>query len=517
MTHQIAQENIIQPTRIGRGFWTWCIILSGVFIFCYAEVFSILVETWRNNTVYSHGFLVPLISLYLIWIRRHKLEHIQPSPGYLLGLSISAIGLSMLLTGHAGGILLLQELSLMITIIGIVILVLGIQFLKALWFPITYLVFMLTVWGTVIAGLHLPFQNFSATMGTKLLQSIGIPAYRESIYIELPNITLEVAKVCSGVNYLIAVAALGVPLAYIALKSWPRRVVLVSGGLLIAILANGLRVALIGTLSYYNMAGDMHGPYHVLQAMFVSVIGFIALFAGAWVLSEGSSSAPISATAPSAFYPPPQAIPRSHRIKYPLFLTVGILFLLGGYINFYHPASTPLKIDIESFPYEIGRWRGVESESKYGVFRTLGVDHELARTYRTTDGGEARLYIGYYEQQKQGKELVNYRSKDLHVGASKVKIILNPDESIEVNRVMKRERRNNRLVFFWYDLNGRVVTDRYKAKAYTTWDALIRGRTNGALVIVAIDIQNIEELKKTEHNAEMFLQDLLPVLHNYLS
>src|SRR4030067_3735382 len=134
---------------VNKRFWISCFALSGVFIFCFAEVFNTLINKWYNNAVYSHGFLIPFISLYLIWIRREKLEQRHYSPNYPLGLTIFSAGLLMNLTGHAGGVLLVQELSLITTIIGIVILILGTGFFKVLSFPIFFLLFMLTFWGDI--------------------------------------------------------------------------------------------------------------------------------------------------------------------------------------------------------------------------------------------------------------------------------------------------------------------------------------------------------------------------------
>ena len=511
-----AQESVMPATGSRRTYWFWGAVIAGAFLFCYAKVFADLVRIWLDNGVYSHGFLVPFISLYLIRLRRKKLEGLRPSPSYRFGLPVTAAGLAMLLTAHAGGVLFFREVSLLITIVGIVLLLLGTPFLRALWFPIAYLSFMLTIWGTFIARLQMPLQTFSAMMAAKLIHFAGIPVYRESVYISLPNITLQVASVCSGVGNLISVLAIGIPLAYLTLKSWPRRIILVFGAVIIAILGNGLRVALIGTLAYYDMAGDLHGPYHLLQAMLVSFIGFFALFAGAWILAKGpAGSSPVS---PPETGLPPSPVERfgGGAKKQMLFFTTGILLMTGSYVNFHHPSPVQLKMDIKRFPYEIGEWKGTEDRPDYGVFKTPGVDHELARVYRTTHGSEVKLYIGYYESQEQGKELVNWKSEEFHRGASKVAITLNMNESIAVNKLIKAEGERKRIILFWYDLNGRIVTDRYTAKIYTTGDALLKGRTNGAVIMVSSDFEGAEDRQQMPKATEQFIQRVMPLVRDYL-
>ena len=119
----------------------------------------------------------------------------------------------------------------------------------------------------------------------KILQLVGVPAYHEGVTLHLPTITLEVARACSGVNYLIAVLALGLPLGYLYLPSLPRRAILIVSAVIIAAVSNSLRVALIGMLAYWEIGSPLHGPFHVLHGLFVSGIGYVVLFAGLRMLT----------------------------------------------------------------------------------------------------------------------------------------------------------------------------------------------------------------------------------------
>ena len=57
-------------------------------------------------------------------------------------------------------------------------------------------------------------------------------------------------------------------------------------GVIIGILANGVRVALICVWAYYYGGYNIHGPLHILQGLFVSIVGFIFLFILAWFLPK---------------------------------------------------------------------------------------------------------------------------------------------------------------------------------------------------------------------------------------
>ena len=509
----------IPQLQISKKNLSRFLILLGVFIFCYVELFTILIKVWWNNSSQSHGFLIPFIDLYLIYLQRDKLKYIYASPTYLLGLPVFVGGVLMYLAGHAGAILLLQELSFVITVIGLVLLLLGVKFLKALLLPVVYLSFMLTIWSDLLEGMHLPFQKLSALIGTELLQWVGIPAYRTSIYIELPNITLEVAKVCSGINYLMSIAAIGVPLAYITLRGWPRRLILVSGAIMIAILANSFRVAWIGVLAYYKITDNLHGPYQVLQAMFVSVVGFIALFIGAWILSKttkrSDNTSKVNTPSKNLKLQSQSPYP-NYKMTYSLILTGGILILAGSYINFYSPSPVPLQMALKLFPYEIEGWSGFDSRLDDDILKNLPVDHDLERTYRSKDGKEINLYVGYFESQRQGKEVINEQTSKLHYGASTVEIKLDTHEEIKVNKIVRRERNRDRLILFWYNFNGRITANRYMAKAYTILDALTRNRTNGAIIIVDGTMDKSADQNELIKDEEDFINHLIPVLHRYL-
>jgi EpsI family protein len=90
---------------------------------------------------------------------------------------------------------------------------------------------------------------------------------------------------------------------------------------------------------------------------------------------------------------------------------------------------------------------------------------------------------------------------------------------IEVNQTIRQEGVGNRqLLLFWYNLNGRIVAGQYVAKIYTVWDALAHGRTNGAIVWLAADLNSDDHQEKEQALATLktFASKLYPVLNLYL-
>jgi len=506
-------ENVLTNTFNRMALLPYSIAILFLLIL-YSNVFASLFRQWWSNNLYTHGLLIPLISLYLIWIQRQKLSRLTPSPYYPAGFAIILTGQIMLLLGHVAGIITLQELSLIVTLTGMVVLLLGISYLKALSLPIAYLLFGIPVWENLLDFLYSPFQILSARIAVVLIKLADIPIYNDGIYIQLPNITLEVAKGCSGIGYLISVMAIGIPLAHLFLKSWLRRVVLVLSAFTIAFLSNGLRIALIAFFAYHGYSEVLHGPYHVFQGLFVSIIGYAAIFIGVTVLSERRSKASI----PSDRDVNANITTSSGRIKKRILFSTAsaciIFAIFGSYIYLYTPAIVPLQSSNIAFPQKVGNWRGEDTPPVFNIYRELGVDRELSRIYRTDSGNSLHLYIGYFEYQGQGKELVHHKTKDIHLDASRVRISLPSYGDIEVNKLFQKDK--NRLVLFWYDINGNVVAGRFKAKLYLIWDYLFHGRTNGAVVMLTVNIEKGIDSSRSMATVEGFIHDIYPQLKIYL-
>ena len=492
------------------------VLVTGAVLFAYGGVLQVMAGQWRSQDMYSYGFLIPVLSGYIVWAERKRLAEIRPEPQPVPGGCLLAICLAALLLGEVGMLLSVQELSLPFALGGIVLAILGFGFLRALLFPIAYLFFMIPVWEVVTNHLHFPLQNFSARNAAALLNFIGIPAYRHGVYIDLPSINLEVAQACSGVNYLIAIIAIGIPLAHLYVKGWRRKCLLVSLAVVIAILANGLRIALIGVFSYYTVGNPLHGPFHVFQGLFVSAVGYGALIVGLLFLSRNSGNALLASRIERGVTWPPARLSdgRWFRRAAPVLI---LLVLAGAFVHFRSTTSIPPRKSLDLFPARIGEWSGINAVPVYDKFRAKGVDHELSRLYQTAKKESVHLYIGYFTRQERDRKLISYRTADLDRGASKVRIHLNPHESIEVNTLDAIEGKEAKTYVFWYNLNGRTVTDIKTAKWFSIVDALWRNRSNGAIVLLTVEGDSNRREEAISPATEEFIGKLHSLLKDYFS
>lgn len=478
-----------------------------------APIFGDLWNLWWNRYGFSHGFLVPLISLYLAWLQWHTLRQIPIESAFVPGLLSLVVSTVLLLASEIAGILTTGSLALILVLAGLVLLLCGYAYLKALAFPLAYLIFMTPVLDGLTEPLVWPFQLLTTNMSVSMLQALGIPVFLENdIHIILPTVTLEVVRECSGAGLLVAVLAIGLPLAYLALQAWWSRITLVLSSILIAIVANWVRVTVMGL---YAQAGgkDLHGPYHILQGLFVDWVAFGFLFLGAWLLGRMEHVAPTpSLQEEQEFYSRIISLgPASNRAWW---LACGTLAVATVALYVLDGGAAELKKELATFPTVIGDWVIDHQQSNEVLVDLPDVDESLGRTYRAPDGRRVNLSVAYTKTQRQGKELVGMGTAPLHEKANATALRLG-EESVPVNRTLMDQNRRLVPVTFWYHINGMSYADRNLAKLATVKQAFLRGRTDGALVIVSTEPRNSEgeDSWKTQ---EEFAAAVFPFMREYL-
>lgn len=493
--------------------WIKIGLIAAAFLFAYNNAISLMVWTWLNRDDYSHGFLVPLISLYFVWSERQKLKQIPVQPNIVGGIFLFLLSAAMISLGTISSVGIVQQIAIIVAVPAIVWLLLGTGYLKALALPLAYLIFMVPILDVIVERIRLPFQLITAKSSGIILKFLGIPVFQNMEYIELPGITLQVADVCSGVNYFVSIISIAIPLAYFALRGWKPRSLMLLFAIFIGVMANIIRVVLIGIWAY-NGADIVHGPLHIFQGLFVSVFGFVALFTATYLLVKIRSSD--IKTAKSAANQESNLFTIDvKKFNKAWIIAMGGLLLLSSSVYLHQPEPIPLKTKLNELPLIIGAWKGTELSIDKTIIRAYGADSEVARIYKNDAGREVVLYIGYYELQTQDKELINYRLTKIYNNAEQIEIST-ADSPLKVNKTILKEKSNSSLVIYWYDLNGRIVANAYKAKLITALDGIIHRRANGAIIIVYSNLSFYDDSHKTLNDKVEFVKEAIPVLHSYL-
>jgi exosortase len=251
--------------------WTYWLIIPG------------LVAQWWNQPEYSHGFLVPIIAGYIAWSKRHVLRATPVRPGYW-GLALMGFALVIYIAGNVGADLFLQRVSLVLMIAGGILYVMGWAMLRALLFPLAFLLLMIPLPGIVFNSIAFPLQLLAAQLASAVMEGGGVPVFREGNVMHLAAASLDVEEACSGIRSLISLTTLAVLYAYAAYSSWTPRVLLLLAVVPIAIVANVCRVSITGLLAHYVSVDTALGVFHMAGGWSVFLLAAALLLGVSWLL-----------------------------------------------------------------------------------------------------------------------------------------------------------------------------------------------------------------------------------------
>jgi exosortase len=251
-------------------------MLIAALVWTYWLVIPALVRQWWNEPEYSHGFLVPAISGYLVWSRRDVLRATPVAPGYW-GLGLMALALVTYITGSVGADLFLQRVSLVMMLAGGVLYIAGPAMLRALLFPIGFLLLMIPLPGIVFNSIAFPLQLFAAQVASSVMESCAVPVFREGNVMHLASASLDVEEACSGIRSLVSLTTLGVLFSYITYSTWLPRVILMLAVVPIAIAANVFRVTVTGLIAHYISVDAAMSVFHTAGGLGVFAIAAVLL------------------------------------------------------------------------------------------------------------------------------------------------------------------------------------------------------------------------------------------------
>lgn len=255
------------------------------FVGLYWDVFATLISDWSTDDNYSHGFFIVPLSLYFLWERRTELRAIDARPSWL-GLFVVLFGAFVLLAGLYGADRLLPRASLIIVIAGVVLFVWGWRMLKAVSFPIGFLVLMIPLPAIIFNQIAFPLQLLASQAGEAVLMAAGVPVLREGNVMILPRTTLEVAEACSGIRSLVSLLTLGIVFGYFTDPRNGMRAAIALSAVPIAILANAARVAGTGLAAHYYGEAAAEGFFHTFSGWLVFIVSFLLMFAFARLLGR---------------------------------------------------------------------------------------------------------------------------------------------------------------------------------------------------------------------------------------
>jgi len=263
----------------GPSFWLWvlaAVVVAGCIPIFYRSI-PWLIAKWQSPE-YSHGMLIPLVSLFFVWRNRSELRSL-PLQGAWTGVVLLAFALVVALAGTVGTIYLLVHIALVVSLAGFILAFFGWKTIKLIWFPLIYLFFMIPLPQFFIVKLSSEMQLLSSSLGVFFIRFLDISVFLEGNVIDLGTFKMQVVEACDGLRYLFPLMSFGFLIGYLySGRFWQRAVIFLST-IPITIVMNSIRIAAIGAIFEYSGVNAATGFLHDFEgwAIFIVCIAILCL------------------------------------------------------------------------------------------------------------------------------------------------------------------------------------------------------------------------------------------------
>jgi exosortase len=262
------------------------LIVMGCLIWAFWSTLTELAHVWKSSDQYSHGFLVPPFALFLLWLRRDRLDREALRPGFVLGGLLLALGIGLRLVGVYWYYLWLDTISILPCVAGVCWLLGGWAAWRWAWPAVLYLTFMIPLPYRFATAMSAPLQELATTVSTFIMQTIGLPALSEGNVIVLNEARIGVVEACSGLRMLVVFAALSSAMALLTRRPLVDKLILLVSAVPIAIVSNIIRIAVTGILHETIGSESANAFFHDLGGWLMMPLGLLMLAVELKILSH---------------------------------------------------------------------------------------------------------------------------------------------------------------------------------------------------------------------------------------
>lgn len=259
-----------------RG-WLPYAVIGLLLVAIYYRIGIKLVHDWYTLPDYSHGFLVPLFSLFLVWDRR-KFIRATPIRQSWAGIPLIVFAIVVLILGVYGVDLFTSRVSFVILMAGLIWTFSGRAMLRELRFPLLVLLLAIPFPEIIFNKITFPLQLLASRIASDILPILGVPTLHEGNVIQLPVMKLEVAEACSGIRSLMSLFTLAVFYGYFLERSTARRTLLALAAIPIAVAANVVRIVGTGLCVQYWDPDKALGFFHEFSGWVMFVVSLVCLY-----------------------------------------------------------------------------------------------------------------------------------------------------------------------------------------------------------------------------------------------
>jgi len=509
------------------AMWGMLALALLLLIFISYDGLSFMVGTWERREEYSHGYLIPLITLFLIWQKSDFLSR-RTFDGSWWGVTLLVFGIIITLFGILGAVSTLIQYGFLIGIIGIALSLMGFSTIKLIIIPLLILSFMIPLPGFILFGLSSELQLISSKIGVAVIRMFDISVYLEGNVIDLGTYKLQVVEACSGLNYLFPLMSLSFVAAYFYNTSlWKRAVIFVSS-VPVTILMNSFRIGVIGVLVEHWGQSQAEGFLHDFEGWVIFMACMGILFIEMWLLNKiGKDSKPLREVFGLEFPALPPENAEIHYRKSPNQFIAALLVLVitsaGVFALDKNEVFIPERKDFVEFPMNIESWKGNKGFLEQIYLDALKLDDYIIADYENDESKSVNFYVAYYKSQQAGEAAHSPRTcipgggwrinelnqkivEDVQVGG----------KPMMVNRLQIQKGEYKQIVYYWFKVKDRVITSEYMLKLHLIWDAVTTNRTDMALVRFTTVSKPGEDVEEADKRIQSLLKGVMPILSEYV-
>lgn len=511
------------PFLIATGIFAFAML-----IFIYQDGLLYMVEMWDAKEEYGHGYIIPFITLFLIWQKSDKLEFIE-FKGAWGGFFLTLLGLFFYYAGELSSIYTVIQYAFVIALFGLILSVTGWKSFKIIIVPLLILLFMIPLPNFFLNNLSSQLQLISSEIGVFFIRLFDISVFLEGNVIDLGVYKLQVVEACSGLNYLFPLMTLAFISAYFFTGAFWKKAVIFLSSIPITIFMNSLRIGIIGVTVEFWGIEMAEGFLHDFEgwAVFMSCIAILVL--EMWILASiGKDRLPLREAFGLDF---PEPTPEDAEVKYrtvpkPFYASLAIIVVVAV-SSFALPEREeiiPERKNYAEFPLEFDGWQGRTGYIESQVLDALKLTDYVKNDYRNLeDGGVLNFYSAYYESQQKGSSAHSPRSCIPGGGWQITSLENHAIEGVTidgvplvVNRLVIEKGNVKQLVYYWFQQRGRVVTNEYMMKWYLFWDSATLKRTDGALMRLTTVLNPGQDIAVADERLEGFVREMAPLVPEFV-
>jgi exosortase D (VPLPA-CTERM-specific) len=474
------------------------LVLAAAIYSVFAKAIAFMVGQWGLEE-FSHGYLIPFVSAYLLWQRRFALRRME-FHGAWAGCLVVLAGIGLAWLGRLAALYALQHLALLVVVAGTALALAGWRALRVMAVPLGALVFMIPLPNVLLNTVSAQLQLISSTLGVGLIRLFGVAVFLEGNVIDLGAYRLEVADACSGLRYLLPLMTLGFLMSCFYRAPLWRRFLLFLSTLPVTLVMNSLRIAAIGVMVDRWGPAMAEGLVHQVQGwmMFMLCVGVLVIEIA--ILQRLSAERRplrevLGLDVPLPAPGPGRAVVRA----VPAPLVAATLLALGFAATAaalpVPPPHVPQRRSFSSFPVAFAGRIGHRQAMERVYLDTLKLDDYLLADYARDGALPLNLYVAWYDTQSAGEATHSPRAC-LPGGGWRIEsmrqVEISPsrpgNSHLRVNRALIQAGDRRQIVYYWFMQRGRLVTSEYMVKWYLLVDSLRRHRSDGALVRLMVPL-----------------------------